>query len=762
MQTCTNISDLRPRVIEHRRTLPIIGSLVDGFAGWLSRHGYSDATVGNQVDAFPVLAAWFQRHGKLDLQAIGERDFSILRSEYRDDSRHVGQCARSLCLFLVGEGLLKKESRRLSRSEREVEAFIGFLREDRGLAEDSMRHYRRHVLDFLAFIKFDQRPSAIRHLTRRDVEAFIRGISSKYSRHALTNVITEIRAFLRRAYSRSILLEPLHEQIDTPRVYAMEQLPRALPWDQVTALLRSIDQSSPNGLRDFTMIYLAAFYGLRSMELVTLRLEDVNWHQGTLLVRQSKTKQTLVLPLTDEAGDILGHYLRQARPRSARREIFLPQNAPIRALTSTAVGAIIISRIQKSGLPLPRVRGHALRHSFAVRLLRGGVSVPDIGGTLGHRTATSTSAYLRLDVEELRVMGLPTPKLASPATIAPPGWHQAVPRVRGIVARPIRHKRWVSFLGASLREYVATKRALGRGFYCEERFLRAWDSFLGKEYPQAKLVSPEMFDRWAGSLERLNPTVRRTVLRTTRNFLTFHQRCDKRTYVPDVALFPKNIPYRRPRLVTNAEIATLVATAKALPNSYRNPIRGHSVGVALTLLFSCGLRRGELMRLQLADFDPRERLLRITKTKFYKSRLVPLSVSVTRTLIRYLQSRKRHGLPMDLDTHLLWWWYKNCPAVPNTLALIWRHLCVSTSVLDSHGHPPTLHDLRHSYAVEALHRCYTPGRDMPSKLQHLAIYLGHQSIEMTYHYLHLTPDLRQRASQRFHDRFFAVANRTAS
>jgi len=93
------------------------------------------------------------------------------------------------------------------------------------------------------------------------------------------------------------LAEPLHQRIDTPRVYRLEQLPRALPWEQVVALLRSINRSTPAGIRDFTLLYLACCYGLRSGELVRLTLDNINWRTATLKVPQTKTRQVLQLPL---------------------------------------------------------------------------------------------------------------------------------------------------------------------------------------------------------------------------------------------------------------------------------------------------------------------------------------------------------------------------------------------------------------------------------------------------------------------------------
>ena len=124
----------------------------------------------------------------------------------------------------------------------------------------------------------------------------------------------------------------------------------APPWEQVTSLLRSIDRSARRAFRDFTVLYLAVRYGLRSSELVHLTLDDIDWRAGTLKVTQTKTRQTLLLPLTNEAGDILARYLRDGRLRSEHRELFLRRVAPSGPLAPTACMPFWINIARRSAV----------------------------------------------------------------------------------------------------------------------------------------------------------------------------------------------------------------------------------------------------------------------------------------------------------------------------------------------------------------------------------------------------------------------------
>jgi integrase/recombinase XerD len=136
-------------------------------------------------------------------------------------------------------------------------------------------------------------------------------------------------------------------------------------------------------MRDFTLLYLAAAYGLRSGELVRLTLDDIDWRGRTLHVAERKNGREIQLPLTDDAANILIDYLRKARPQSSQRQLFLRMRAPNGPLKPTAVHDIFEHRVKLSGLKLPQRGSHVLRHSFALNLLRHRRAHHRVPGYLG-------------------------------------------------------------------------------------------------------------------------------------------------------------------------------------------------------------------------------------------------------------------------------------------------------------------------------------------------------------------------------------------
>lgn len=217
------------------------------------------------------------------------------------------------------------------------------------------------------------------------------------------------RSFLRFCYDHGEIHRRL-DAVDCPRIYRDESMPRALDWPLVEALLDSIDRSGKTGWRDYVIIYLLAHLGLRPSEVVSLRLDSIDWQAATLRVGQRKTRSELVLPLSDTVSQVLREYLREARPRSGLPHLFLRACCPEGPISASEVGTIFANRVKRSGLPINTTAPYCLRHSFAMRLLGRGVRIKMIGDLLGHRSLRSTCVYLRLDVEALRCVGLSLPR----------------------------------------------------------------------------------------------------------------------------------------------------------------------------------------------------------------------------------------------------------------------------------------------------------------------------------------------------------------
>ena len=742
---------VRPGAGSPYRALPVLGPILDDWLAWLHGRGYCESTIRNHLVRAARICRWLQQRCGPALNGLSQSDFCAAYEYFHDRQIEVAAVSRALGLFLDKRQLLRPEpGAPPSQTQRQLESFTTYLRELRGLSPVTVLGHCRRICLFLHFLNIEEQPTAVAGVSLDQIDAFLCQTAKTNNRFSMQQIVGSLRAFLRHLHAQGVLRDPLHQQIDTPRTYRLEQLPRAWAWEQVRTLLRSVDCSSPSGLRDFTLLYLAATYGLRSGEVVRLTLDDIDWQADTLTIRQTKTKQTLLLPLSEESRAVLARYLREGRPCSDHRELFLRCHAPAGPLAPTAAHDILERQITRSGLHLPLLGTHALRHSLAIHLLQQGVGLPSIGATLGHRNCESTGIYLRLATEELREVGLPVPQDGKGTIPQQRRWKQKLIRARERGRSHLSQVGFRSGLAESLRQYLRKRRALGRDYRRAEATLRHWDAFLVQHYGPTGEVTPPMFQLWVDTLTTLSATTRRQQMLVVRNFLLFHARQEPKTWIPDLKTFPRPIPPRPPRLVSPTEMAQLLATANLLPPSHRNPLRASTIRLALLLLFCCGLRRGELFRLKIQHFDAAAKVLRIEATKFHKTRLVPLPHCVTEEVQRYLALRPD---PLRPEAPLLS--SNQRPGRertygPHALSENWQLLCLTTGILDERGRPPRLHDLRHGFAVAALDRWYRQGVDVQSKLPHLATYLGHVSVASTHYYLRLSVELGQSVSQRFH------------
>lgn len=393
----------------HRRfTHSPAAPFLQGFAEWLIQQGYACNPAHNHVSRLRRVleqASPLAPDGPFTQDEVA-RWFVAVETRSSPTQRLLNRgTERAFERYLDAQGQLLR-MRPSVRFEALLHLYARRLRDLCGFSDSTISQHLATVSAFLEQALPAGAPLA--SLTREAVEAFVTTASKRVTRQTLQHVVARLRAFLRFCHDQGELEQRL-DQIDTPRVYRDELPPRALRWNQVLALLRSIDRSDPAGCRDHAMLYLMAHYGLRPSEIAALTLDSIDWAAQTLQVEQRKTGSTLVLPLSHQALRVLKRYLRCGRPGSRHRHLFLRRRSPAGPISHYAVGDVYQKRSRQSGVPLAGTSAYCLRHAFAMRLLDRGVGIKAIGDLLGHRSLESTCVYLRLQVDALRGVALPLP-----------------------------------------------------------------------------------------------------------------------------------------------------------------------------------------------------------------------------------------------------------------------------------------------------------------------------------------------------------------
>jgi site-specific recombinase XerD len=211
------------------------------------------------------------------------------------------------------------------------------LAQVRGMATSTIHQHVVTASGFLVHACGGQELQRLSELTAVRIEDFVKLSGQRLSRESLQHTVAQLRSFLRFLALRGEAPCDLYSQIDMPRVYGGERLPRSLPWETVTRFLASIDRSTALGRRDHAMFLLMATYGLRRCEIGQLKLEVIDWRAGRLRVHQLKTATPLEFPQTDEVATSLVKYLRHGRPAVPHRAIFVRHCAGTSFMASSVV-----------------------------------------------------------------------------------------------------------------------------------------------------------------------------------------------------------------------------------------------------------------------------------------------------------------------------------------------------------------------------------------------------------------------------------------
>jgi site-specific recombinase XerD len=281
--------------------------------------------------------------------------------------------------------------------------FAHHLRHECGLADSTVSHFTWRARQFLV-ARFGRGPVDVCALQAADVIEFVQHQSKRMQPQSVMTVVTGLRSFLRYAQYRGEVGAGLVASVPSVAAWsATPKLPRAISAEHARRAIESCDRDTAVGQRDRAALLLLAQLGLRACEILRLRLDDIDWDQGYIRVRGKGGRQDL-LPLPADAGEAIAAYLQHGRPASEDRHLFLRSAAPIRGLKegSGGIGSIVRCALRRAKVDAPHYGSHQFRHALAVRMLRHGASLPEIGEVLRHRSPQSTAIYATVDVEALR------------------------------------------------------------------------------------------------------------------------------------------------------------------------------------------------------------------------------------------------------------------------------------------------------------------------------------------------------------------------
>ncbi len=310
--------------------------------------------------------------------------------------------------------------------------------------------------------------------------------------------------------------------------------------------------------------------------------------------------------------------------------------------------------------------------------------------------------------------------------------------------------RFGSFLGPAMREHVVLMQAMGYRYNTQADRLLRLDRFLQGRPDLVGHPLTAVIETWTNT--RSTPQHALDCHQTGRLLSKVLSRSD-----PTFQKIPSDRRiwqvakqrYRRPYLFSEHEVLRLLKTALSLP-SPQSPLRPRTLHMMLVLAYCAGLRIGEIVRLNLGDFDIDDRTIEIRGTKFFKSRRLPLSDSVVAALQSYLTARKEAGASMAPEAALFWHQQAGGRYSRDRAGKLLARVLRQAKLKPAPGRTgPRVHDLRHAFVASRMLTWYREGVNPQSRLPYVATYLGHKDIHSTLVYLTVTQDLLQQASERF-------------
>ena len=388
------------------------GHLIDLYAENLVEVGLARPGTWRSLNVVGNLLAWMASR-RARLSSLDERMVErYLRHHGAKQTIHLDDRSalkRWLSTLRTAGAIAPAPAPTMTPSEKIFAEFGDYLRIERGLTAKTIARHLPAIRRFL----FEVCPAAASDLGTIKHDEVIRYVechAQDWSPTSAKLMCWSLRAFLRYLHHTGLNPHPLADCVPSIRQWKLVGLPTYLAAAQVQKVLDGCDRASATGRRDFAILMMLARLGLRADEVATLTLDDIDWRAGEILVR-AKGRQRARMPIASDVGAAVVAYLRDGRPKSSCRQLFLRSLSPRTGFASASA----ITMIAKAALERAGIRGyahqgaHIFRHSLATELLRSNATLSEIGHLLRHKSHDTTRIYAKVDIETLRTLSLPWP-----------------------------------------------------------------------------------------------------------------------------------------------------------------------------------------------------------------------------------------------------------------------------------------------------------------------------------------------------------------
>ena len=387
------------------------------FTQQLSDKGYATLTINGYVDSISHFGTWLDKQGILLKEVSSETILNFSdhrcccpgsRRKPSISKKYVNRVQRFIN-YLHQSGTIPNNFTSSNRSmPRSIIQFSEFL-QVRGLSPKTIKRYTDCINIILPLLG-----SMPRDYDAKIIKQVIFKLSKRYAPGGLKCLTTALRSYLRFLAVEERCIPDLDRAVPTMANWSLSSMPKYIVAEEIEQVINSCDIKSVKGLRDRAIIMLLSRLGLRAGDIVDMKIDHINWCDGTLHLF-GKGHREDCLPLPQDAGDAILDYIEKGRPPVKIAQVFLCLNAPYRPLSTPAVvSSLVASAISRSGITTPASCGaHLLRHSAATQMLRSGATLETVSTILRHRSVNMTGYYAKVDMPMLTTIVQPWPEVKS-------------------------------------------------------------------------------------------------------------------------------------------------------------------------------------------------------------------------------------------------------------------------------------------------------------------------------------------------------------
>jgi site-specific recombinase XerD len=387
------------------------GQLVELYAASLVEVGLARHSAWRSLNLVSDLLSWISRSrsilADLDERMVGR----YLRHRARKHPIQRGDrtALKRWLLVLRDAGTIALPASSPVTPQDQISAEFGdYLQKERGLAPSTILRRLPTIRQFLC----EACPATgdLGEVSQPDVVRYVERHARDASPRSGQMMCSSLRAFLRYLHHKGLNPAPLAGCVPSIRQWKLAHLPTYLSAEQVQNVLDSCDRATAIGRRDYAILTMLAKLGLRANEVASLTLDNIDWRCGEIRIR-AKGRQRVVMPMPPDVGAAVVAYLRDGRPKSSCRRLFLRTLAPrIGFASSYAITMIAKIALERAGIRGFAHQGaHLFRHSLATELLKSGATLSEIGQLLRHKSHDTTRIYAKVDIDALRTLSLPWP-----------------------------------------------------------------------------------------------------------------------------------------------------------------------------------------------------------------------------------------------------------------------------------------------------------------------------------------------------------------